>query len=216
MCTGEDMKYICFMQHERGGVARRDERAERRGRLRFAADAPRRKHGKERGPTSDSEKARDDAMRRGSAMDGAGEDGRGAGASEERRDATPSALENAKRGRIRRRQPGGTFEDEAICAGLRPEDILVYVERSQGRGNRPSSKASTVAANPAAIWNRRWLSFPHARTYEQARRPLSQVAAYALPSRLLRSRATNAAQQKSKWCAVKFPLVRKVCLKRCQ
>ena len=151
MCSGEDMKYVCLIYYERGGEARRDERAERRGRLRFAADATRRKHGKERGPTSVSEKARDDAMRRESAMDAAGEAGRGAGASEERRDATTSALENAKRGRIRRRQPGGTFENAAICAGLRPEDILVYVERSQGRGNRPPSKASTVAANPDAI-----------------------------------------------------------------
>ena len=115
MCSGEDMKYACLMMDERGVAARRDERAERRGRLRFAADAPSRKHGQERGPTSASEKARDDAMHRESAMDAAGEDGRGAGASEERLDAPPSALENAKRGRIRRRQPGGTFEDEEIA-----------------------------------------------------------------------------------------------------
>ena len=47
MCAGEDMKYACLMMDERGGEARRDERAERRGRLRFAADAPRRKHGQE-------------------------------------------------------------------------------------------------------------------------------------------------------------------------
>ena len=39
----------------------------------------------------------------------------------------------------------------AICAGLRPEDVLVYVEGSQGRANRPYQKLSTVAATSAAI-----------------------------------------------------------------
>ena len=39
----------------------------------------------------------------------------------------------------------GTFVGEAIYAGLAPEDILVYVERGEGRRNRPPSKASTVA-----------------------------------------------------------------------
>ena len=49
------------------------------------------------------------------------------------------------------RQPSGSFSDVAICAGLRPEDVLVYVERSQGRANRPYQKLSTVAATSAAI-----------------------------------------------------------------
>ena len=34
-------------------------------------------------------------------------------------------------------KPGGTHENETSRAGLRPEDIYVYVERSQGRANRP-------------------------------------------------------------------------------
>ena len=34
-------------------------------------------------------------------------------------------------------KPSGTHENETSRAGLRPEDIYVYVERSQGRANRP-------------------------------------------------------------------------------
>ena len=34
-------------------------------------------------------------------------------------------------------QRGGTLENETSSAGLRPEDVYVYVERSQGRANRP-------------------------------------------------------------------------------
>ena len=41
---------------------------------------------------------------------------------------------------IRPEKRNATFSDEAICAGLRPEDVLVYVERAQGRGNRPYQK----------------------------------------------------------------------------
>ena len=41
------------------------------------------------------------------------------------------------RGLLRRRQRSGTHENETSRAGLRPEDIYVYVERSQGRANRP-------------------------------------------------------------------------------
>ena len=40
---------------------------------------------------------------------------------------------------------------EADCAGLRPEDVLVYVERSQGRAIRPHKRGSTVAAISAAF-----------------------------------------------------------------
>ena len=36
------------------------------------------------------------------------------------------------------------FSDAAICAGLHPADVLVYVKRVQGRGNRPYQKVSTV------------------------------------------------------------------------
>ena len=66
----------------------------------------------------------------------------------------PEYDQGCNRGLFRRRQPGGTFEDAAIYAGLAPEDILVYVERGEGRGNRPLSKASTVAAKQAALWKR--------------------------------------------------------------
>ena len=38
------------------------------------------------------------------------------------------------------RKRNATFSDEAISTGLRPEDVLVYVERAQGRGNRPYQK----------------------------------------------------------------------------
>ena len=58
-------------------------------------------HGEERRPTSASEKASDNARRRESAMNGAGEAACGAGESEEGRDGAPNALENAKRGHVR-------------------------------------------------------------------------------------------------------------------
>ena len=54
-----------------------------------------------------SGKASDAARRRLLAANRAGEDGGRAGAREESRDTPPSALENAKRGLIRRRQPNG-------------------------------------------------------------------------------------------------------------
>ena len=41
-------------------------------------------------------------------------------------------------------QPNTAFSDEAICAGLRPADVLVYVKWSQGRVNRPYQKVRTV------------------------------------------------------------------------
>jgi hypothetical protein len=41
-------------------------------------------------------------------------------------------------------QPNTAFLDEAICAGLRPADVLVYVKRLQGRANRPYQKVRTV------------------------------------------------------------------------
>ena len=56
-----------------------------------------------------------------------------------------------KCGGVRGRQPNGCFLDEAIYAGLRPADVLVYVKRSQGRENRPYQKRSTVAAKSATF-----------------------------------------------------------------
>ena len=41
---------------------------------------------------------------------------------------------------FRRAEPSGTFENETSRAGLRPEGVYVYAERSQGRANRPFLK----------------------------------------------------------------------------
>ena len=41
---------------------------------------------------------------------------------------------------FRRAEPGGTLENETSRAGLRPEGVYVYAERSQGRANRPFLK----------------------------------------------------------------------------
>jgi hypothetical protein len=60
-------------------------------------------------------------------------------------------LQGDKGGGVRGRQPNACFLDAAICAGLRPADVLVYVKRSQGRANRPYQKRSTVAAKSAAV-----------------------------------------------------------------
>ncbi len=141
--------------------------AERDGGLRFAADAAGRKRDKEVGIPTTQYRA---ACRRWMARE---QDG----GERERRRASPVSRgiprdrpeydQGCNRGLFRRRQPGGTFEDAAIYAGLAPEDILVYVERGEGRRNRPLSKASTVAAKQAARRN--------ARQADKAiRRPLSQ------------------------------------------
>ena len=53
--------------------------------------------------------SRNEARRRDSAMDGAGAAGRGAGANEKRRKASPSALESAKRGLSRGRSRAQRF-----------------------------------------------------------------------------------------------------------
>ena len=60
-------------------------------------------------------------------------------------------LQGDKCGGVRGRQPNGCFLDEAICAGLRPADVLVYVKWSQGHENRPYQKRSTVAAKFATF-----------------------------------------------------------------
>ena len=60
-------------------------------------------------------------------------------------------LQGDKGGGFRGRQPNTCFLDAAICAGLRPADVLVYVKRSQGRENRPYQKQSTVDAKSAAF-----------------------------------------------------------------
>ncbi len=51
--------------------------------------------------------------------------------------AVSPAPEGAMRGLLRRRQRGGTCENEASRAGLRPDGVYVYAERPQGRANRP-------------------------------------------------------------------------------
>ena len=84
-------------------------------------------------------------------------------------------LQGDKGGGFRGRQPNACFLDAAICAGLRPADVLVYVKKcaeeseafegkvakqrrsrptgpaSQGRENRPYKKQSTVDAKSAAF-----------------------------------------------------------------
>ena len=60
--------------------------------------------------------------------------------------------EGAMRGHGGGRQPSGPKQGEASCAGLRPEGIYVYVERSQGRTNRPPCTGSTVAPTVTAHW----------------------------------------------------------------
>ena len=52
---------------------------------------------------------------------------------------------------------------------------------------------------------RRWKINP---PYERARRPLSQVTAYALPRRLLRSKNKNGAQRSELCCAAEQQMVR--------
>ena len=60
-------------------------------------------------------------------------------------------LQGDKGGGFRGRQPNACFLDAAICAELRPADVLVYVKRSQGRENRPYKKRSTVDAKSDAF-----------------------------------------------------------------
>ena len=138
--------------------------------LRFAGSAPRRKHGEDAALcyARSGTKASDEARRRESAMIAAREDA--AKYLSERRVTKRQGERCRKCQRRRLFAPtrNGTFSDEAIYAGLRPEDVLVYVEEcaeeseafgrkvaqqrrsrpqgpaSQGRKNRPYQKASTV------------------------------------------------------------------------
>jgi hypothetical protein len=86
-----------------------------------------------------------------SAMNGAGGDSEKSGS--ERRVALNGG-ERTRKCQARRLfapQPNTTFSDEAICAGLRPEGVLVYAEWLQGRANRPYQKARTVGRIDAAV-----------------------------------------------------------------
>ncbi len=82
--------------------------------------------------------ASDNARRRGSAMDGAGEPGRGAGANEERRQASPNALESAKRGSNRGRS--GT-EPSRLRRVAQDCDPKTYSCMSSGRKDARIAKA---------------------------------------------------------------------------
>ena len=82
--------------------------------------------------------ASDDARRRGSAMDGAGVPGRGAGANEERRQASPNALESAKRGSNRGRS--GT-EPSRLRRVAQDCDPKTYSCMSSGRKDARIAKA---------------------------------------------------------------------------
>ena len=81
------------------------------------------------------------------------------GAGERPRPRAPRRTpEGAKRGLLRRRQRSGTRENETSRAGLRPEGVYVYAERSQGRANRPflagehrcGEASRTLTGRPAA------------------------------------------------------------------
>ena len=69
-------------------------------------------------------------------MQRAGGDALFSGVSDERPPTGPSTRGCQARSRSGP-TPSGTLENETSSAGLRPEDVYVYVERSQGRANRP-------------------------------------------------------------------------------
>ena len=56
------------------------------------------------------------------------------------------------RGLLRRRQRGGTRENEASRAGLRPDGVYVYAERSQGRANRPFLAGEHRCGEASRAW----------------------------------------------------------------
>ena len=99
---------VCLLWFvERGAVARLDERAKRCAAASVRARREREASMARSVALKRSGKASDAARRRLLAANRAGEDGGRAGAREESRAIAPSALENAKRGLIRRRQPNG-------------------------------------------------------------------------------------------------------------
>ncbi|MBR3222954.1 MAG: hypothetical protein IKF72_12095 [Kiritimatiellae bacterium] len=63
-------------------------------------------------------------------------------------DATNARTCHARR--VSRPQPSTPKPLAADCAGLRPDGVLAYAERSHGRARRPSGTGRTVAAKPAA------------------------------------------------------------------
>ena len=115
------------------------------GRLQFATGATRPESDEDAAEMSDKRKRRATKYDDGdSSMYGARGDGKNRGS--ERR-AALNGGERTRKCQARRLfapQPNTAFSDEAICAGLRPEGVLVYAERSQGRANRPYQKVRTV------------------------------------------------------------------------
>ena len=87
-----------------------------------------------------SEKASDDARRRLFAADRAGEDAVRAGASEESRAISPSALENAKRGLFRRRQPNGRRASRRFMQDCDPK---AYSCMPSGRKDAETARRAT-------------------------------------------------------------------------
>ena len=57
-----------------------------------------------------------------------GSGGAWSGSEAETASTAPNSTRGAKRGLLRRRQRGGTRENEASRAGLRPEGVYVYAE----------------------------------------------------------------------------------------
>ena len=102
---------VCLLWFvERGAVARLDERAKRCAAASVRARREREASMARSVALKRSGKASDAARRRLLAANRAGEDGGRAGAREESRAIAPNALDNAKRGLIRRRQPNGRRE----------------------------------------------------------------------------------------------------------
>ena len=120
------------------------QRSERRGtaRRRCAADAARRKQGEER--YSATKRCAADRLRMARE-----EPRRSPGGNDEGAERDPSSR-GAMGGKFRRRQPGTPKPVAAGCAGLRPDGVYAYAERSHGRAGRPSGTGRTVAAKLAA------------------------------------------------------------------
>ena len=74
---------------------------------------------------------------------------RGAGA-RPRPVAGATNTRDAMGGKFRRRQPGTPKPVAAGCAGLRPDGVYAYAERSHGRAGRPRGTGRTVATKLAA------------------------------------------------------------------
>ena len=77
----------------------------------------------------------------------------------------PNSTRGAMRGHGRGRSRAHRSRLTASCAGLRPEAVYAYSERSHGRASRPRCTGRTVAPTVDAHWKAK----PHTRTARHAR-----------------------------------------------